>query len=166
MRDALRSPSEQLGAAIKHAAENSMSIELGSGAIEIGCVCASPATNTEAESGSTFTYRMSLMQGLLLLTAMAILLTVFRRPISLLFDERVYYWLIAPWSVYGWLFWGGEIVDPKVYGKDLICVIVFAMSTAAAILLPMGIAAGSIQAFKDLWVMAKAKPVEAPEKSS
>lgn len=158
VRDPARNSSDHLGLAVRNAAQQKMQVELSEGQIEIGCECVThePEALVEVEANTGF--RMSLLQGLLVLTALAIVLAIFRRPISLLFEERVYYWVIAPWSLYGWLFWGGDIVNPKVYGKDLVCIIAFVASTIVAILLPMVVASGAVHSFKELWQLAKAKP--------
>lgn len=163
VHDPLRNSSNKLGLAVRHAAEQRMEVELTDGQVEIGCGCL-PAENTSLREGETRTnYRISLLQGLLVVTAFAILLAIFRRPISLLFEERVYYWVIAPWSLYGWLFWGGEIVNPKTYGKDLVCIIAFVASTIAAILLPITAGTGALQLFQQLWHWAKTKPASTPD---
>ena len=126
-------------------------MELVAGNVELGCSC--PGWEKPKLAAPT-RWRVNLKQMMLLLTTVAILLSIFRHPIGLMFDEVALRWAAVPWSVYGWLFFGSEIINPKTLPKNPMGILMFMANLAVACLLPMAVGAAAVAKFKDLWQQA------------
>ena len=78
--------------------------------------------------------RLTIRQLLYITTVVAVLLAIFRHPIQLLIDPRVWQATISPWSVYAWLFCGGDVVQPPDFKSAPMAAIAFTVSTPLAVL--------------------------------
>ena len=155
--DARRSRVEILGDAVRRAEADGQNLELASGTIEIGCDC-----QTDAEPQvSRSPLRWNLKQMLLVVTAIAILVTVFRHPIGMiagkqtLADERVLKAAASPWSVYGWLFMGTPIINPKTLGKSPLVIMMLLANVALAGMTPFAIGWAAKEGFQKLWRLSE-----------
>ncbi len=154
--DLRRTQPAELGCAVQQAAREGLRLELSDGPFEVGCECAVSDNDppTAGSCWSTKRLRFNLLQVLLVVTVVAIGLAIFRHPISLLFDETVLQWSSVPWSLYGWLFFGTDIINPKTLAKDPMGIIMFLANVAIAGVLPMLAASLATSGFKRLWQMA------------
>ena len=142
---------------MRNAATRGFDMELVEGSVEVGCDCSElpeidPLTGVPV---GTPGFQLSIRQVLLIVTTVAIILTIFRHPISLLFTDRVVAWASTPWSIYGWLFFGTDIINPRPLGKDPMAIIAFLVSVIVAMLLPLAAFTGAAAMFKKLWRMAR-----------
>ena len=143
-RDVLRSRPSDIGSLVHEAATKELQIGLGSGQVELGCEC-------EEVEPSQAKFQINLKQILLLITTLAMLLAIFRHPISLLFSDTVRKWAMVPWSLYGWLFFGMEVTNPKTLQKDLMGIFAMLINIVFAVLLPLLALQGAKELFVWLW---------------
>jgi len=112
---------------VRNAQGSGESIEFSEERVDITCGCQS----NERLSRSR---RISIRQILFIMTVIAVFLAVLRHPLQLMIDKEVWQAAIAPWSVYAWLFWGGELVRPPDLKSSPMVAIVFTVSAPAAVL--------------------------------
>ena len=132
-RDATRSNAEELGKAVQRAEKLSLVVELRDGQVEIGCACA-----IDEDRGTSGKLQINLRQILLLVTTFAVLFAVIQHPIHRMLSasDAVKQWAAVPWSLYGWLFFGSEVIDPKQLPKSTIGIIMFLINVLVATALP------------------------------
>lgn len=152
-----RSSSKSLGDAIQRAAEAGQAIEFGQGQVEVGCKCVLASSTAPQKARGRFL--LNLRQILLIMATAAVILTLFRHPISLLLDRQVLAEpdvvkaAACPWSLYGWLFFGTPVINPKSLSKTPMVICMLLANVALAGMLPFLIGTLAAAGFKRLWRM-------------
>lgn len=155
--DPRRATSTQLGDAMRRAAEDGLVVELTAEPTEAGCSCPTPV---EEQPTATPRRQINLKQILLLMATVALLLSIFRHPISwfadqnVLGDKEVLRAAAAPWSLYGWLFFGTPVINPKSLSKTPLVIAMLLANIALAGMLPFLVGGAAAAGFKRLWRIA------------
>ena len=135
--DVHRISASRIASLVRDAERGGWELRLSGDSVPSGCECNHIDETVRAASvpgklpGKR---RLTIRQLLFITTVVAVLLAIFRHPIRLLFDPRVWQATVAPWSVYAWLFWRGDFVRPPDLKSAPMAAIAFAVSTPLAVL--------------------------------
>ena len=131
------SPS-RIAALVRKAERGGGELNLSAENLTVGCECAR-ANRVQAgelpdKPHASRRRRISIRQIFFIMTVVAVLLAIFRHPIQLMLDARVWQAAVAPWSVYAWLLWGGQLTQPPDLKSSPMVAIAFTISTPLAVL--------------------------------
>ena len=102
---------------------------------------------------------MNLRQWFVVITAVGLLLIVFRHPIQLLLGVRIGKAAAAPWSFFGWLFFGTDLITVQELGKlNIIQLIVFCTNVVLAVLTAYAVGVVIFKLLQHAWQWAKREP--------
>ena len=125
--DPSRSTPEQLGIAVQEASSENYQLTLADENFDFGCECSEPARLPRRPI-------WNLRQAIVVVTALCVVLAVFRRPLRMLFGVNAWNAIAAPWQVYGWLFWGADLPNKADIGRNPIAIFWLCTSMVAAAL--------------------------------
>ena len=123
----------RIATVIRDADRAGWGIKLSDDGILFGCKCIHKGLDGSIVHSPEFR-RLTIRKMLFIMTVVGILLAVFRHPLQLMLDPRVWQATVAPWSLYRWLLWGGEIVRPPDLRSNPMSAIAFTVSAPAAFL--------------------------------
>lgn len=143
----------RIASLVRDAERGGWTLQLSDEDVSIGCECIHLSGDGQVlrEPQSPKSRKLTIRKMLYIMTVAGILLAIFRHPIQLMFDSRVWQAAVAPWSLYGWLFWGGEIVRPPNLKTSPMVAIAFTISTPIAVLTGFFGGWGILKLIADLW---------------
>ena len=155
--DVHKTSADRIATLIRDADRSGWAIKLAAEDLPVGCDCThngedDTMTRTVTRGPIRLgTRRLTIRQLLYVITVVAILLAIFRHPIQLMFDQRVWQAIVAPWSLYAWLFWGGEVIRlPNLKSSPMVA-IAFTISAPAAVLAGFYGLWGLARGIRTLW---------------